>query len=197
MGWGKSAEGFGSGDGRTQETVRKGEGTKSSLTRGPSPSLHYLLCVGWNLMFLSLSFHNWECPCGGLLSELKEMMPGRESASPSVLRSIPECESETRFLHLPAFTIGDTSSSLIFFLLSSSCKMGISALKGSRELWAWSTGREDNSPLALNQPGIHLQPGRAASLISWHKHTEQARQAPPSYLKPRSEREHLESEVLA
>lgn len=52
-------------------------------------------------------------------------------------------------------------------------------------------------PLHSINLGIHLQPGRAARLISWHKHTKQARQAPRSYLKPWSERKHFESKVLA
>lgn len=60
-------------------------------------------------------------------------------------------------------------------------KVGISAFRVSGTVHC---DQGQNASLALNQPSIQLQSGRAAGLISWHKHTEQARQAPRSYLKP-------------
>lgn len=117
----------------------------------------------------------------------------RETGSPRVLRNLIWMGVRNPF---PSSSgTYDLRQSLfpppLIFLILQSWEMGISAFRGSSELWALCTGREDNSCPALNQPGIHLQPGTAASLLSWHKHTEQVRQTPLSYLKPHSKRASL------
>lgn len=207
---GEKCWGFGGGlrECRTQETNSDaGEDMKPSFTAWESEdlainstSLAPLLCDGWNhLMLLSLSFHNWKHPCHRVVVRIKEDDVCETAWLPTGTKhhvNMNQKHVSFIFRHLQFEAVSFFSSSHLspFPVLLQDGDCCIQGLLRALGFEHWP--RAQFLP-ALNQPGIHLSQGEQPVWFFWHKHTEQARQAPPSYLKSRSESERLESEVLA